>query len=106
MKTGQKSLIYESLNALNQSMEQVLEHLHRLKELGILSANSVENQKILAEEFRAGVNHAIVDKLNSREEEDWAKFGKLRMERDVNKRGVGDIGIRSRRILSSKKRQS
>ena len=74
-----KGEIYNALAAINRSFDVALESLTILRDEGILTADYLEDQKALTEELRAGVNHMIVDKLQSREAADWAHFGQMRL---------------------------
>ena len=74
-----KSEIYNALAAINRGFDVTLESLTILKAEGVLTAEYVQQQTEVAEELRAGLNHMILDKLQSREREDWARFGKMRL---------------------------
>jgi hypothetical protein len=49
-----------------------------LQENGVVTADFVLNQSMIAEEFRAGINLTILCKLVARETEDQEHFGKMR----------------------------
>jgi hypothetical protein len=41
-----------------------------------------EAQRIAVEETRAGINHAVLGTMLGAEQDDWAYFGRLRVERE------------------------
>jgi len=71
-----KTDIYNTLAGLNRGFDLTLESLNTLQEQGVLTPEYVQDQTPLIEELRAGLNHMILDKLEMREPEDWAQFGK------------------------------
>lgn len=74
--------LYQSLYNLNQAFETVAQEIERLRQLKTAPAHTLNLHLSHAEELRAGLNHTIVDKLNAREEEDWAIYGKRRIEQE------------------------
>ena len=73
-----KSEIYNALASLNRGFDVALEALKVLQQEQVLTAEYVQDQTVLAEELRAGLNHRTTEKLNAREAQDWGHFGKLR----------------------------
>ena len=73
-----KTETYDALSKLNTAFEQVADSLKKLRESGVLAEQYVQDKTVLSEELRAGINHMIVDKLQTRETEDWAHFGRMR----------------------------
>lgn len=74
-----KDEIYNALATLNRGFGLVLESLKIMEQQGIVTAEYVQQQTEIAEEFRASLNHMVLDKMISREEDDWANFGKLKI---------------------------
>jgi len=75
-----KSEIYSALAAINRGFDVTLDSLTILKTEGVLTADYVQQQTEITEEIRAGLNHMILDKLQTREREDWGHFGKMRID--------------------------
>ena len=74
-----KSEIYNALAAINRGFDVMLESLTILETEGLLSADYLQQQREIAEEVRAGLNHTVLGKMLVREEDDWAHFGKMRV---------------------------
>jgi hypothetical protein len=74
-----KSEIYNALAGLNRGLDVAVESLTVLLGQGVLTAEYVERHTVMVEELRAGLNHMTVEKLHSREEEDWEQFGRMRI---------------------------
>ena len=73
-----KAELYNALACLNRSFDVILESLKVLQAEGVLKADSVEDQTVILEEQRAGMNFMVVQKLNTRETEDRDHYGKMR----------------------------
>ena len=73
-----KVSIYESLSALNRGMEQFLENLQVLKESGIIASEFADRSRLAAEQIRAEINHRTALSLTETEQQDAARFEKLR----------------------------
>jgi len=73
-----KAEIYNALAALNRGFEVVLESLTILQNEGVLTADYVQDQTPFVEELRAGLNHLIIEKLETREAKDWGHFGRMK----------------------------
>jgi hypothetical protein len=78
-----KSEIYNALAAMNRSFDVTLESLTILKQEGVLPAEYVQRQTEITEEIRAGLNYAVWEKMEFREQKDWAEYGKMRVEREA-----------------------
>ena len=74
-----KSAIYNALAALNQGVDAALESLTILKQEGVLPEDYVQDESVVMEDQRAGLNHMIVGKLLGREDEDWIHFGRMKI---------------------------
>jgi len=73
-----KKSTYDSLAAINQGFSAIPEHLEKLRDLGVITAEYVEAQRVTVEELRAGINSIILNQQQSREIEDREHFGKMR----------------------------
>lgn len=69
--TFSKTGIYEALYDLNAGIQQFLNAVTVLENSG-LSFGMLAANKLLAEELRAGMNHAIVSVMEQIESRDWA----------------------------------
>ena len=78
MEPSQKLRVYETLHSLNQAFEQVLADLRRLQEFPFLSREFLKHFQSAVEETRCWANFEIAEVMHSREQHDWAKFGRLR----------------------------
>ena len=78
-----KSEIYNALAAINRGFDMTLESFAVLQQAGVLDTAYVQQQTEITEEIRAGLNHMILDKMESREEDDWANFGKMRRDTEA-----------------------
>jgi len=74
MKAG----IYDALAAINRSFDVALESLTTVQQEGIVTADYVQQQREIAEEFRAGINQVLLNKLETRESDDRDHFAKMR----------------------------
>jgi hypothetical protein len=77
-----KSSAYDALFALNQNVEQALQNLERLRQLGIFETRfrrqSLKACRATIEETRAWINFETTECLHDREQYDWVRFGKVR----------------------------
>jgi len=71
--------IYNSLAALNRGFDLALESLTILKQEGVLGEDYVQDQTVMVEEVRAGLNYRIIQRLSARETEDRDHFEKMRI---------------------------
>jgi hypothetical protein len=74
MKRG----IYDSLAAINQGFSAVPDNLETLRDLGVITPEYVEHQRVLVEELRAGINSMILNQQQVRELEDRDHYGKMK----------------------------
>jgi hypothetical protein len=102
--------VYETLFALNRDIEQVVAHLERLQELGMLQQQHFGDIfPAIIQETRAWVNLELVEALRPLEQDDWTHFHRVHSdvlneaERRQKKRGKvgGKKGQRKRRRAKS-----
>jgi hypothetical protein len=74
-----KRAIYDSLYTITEAFEQIAEHLEKLHELSVITAEYVESQRVRSEELRAGINSMILNRQQARELADREHFGKMRI---------------------------
>jgi hypothetical protein len=74
------AFIYESLHHLNQAVEQAIQHMKRLQELGAVEPKYAEVQIVAILEIRAAINHKAVGAVYSKEERNWAEYGQLKAQ--------------------------
>ncbi|HEY1755234.1 MAG TPA: hypothetical protein VGG72_07540 [Bryobacteraceae bacterium] len=81
-----KSSAYDALFALNQNVEQALQNLERLRQLGIFETRfrrqSLKACRATIEETRAWINFETTECLHEREQHDWVRFGSVRRQWD------------------------
>lgn len=82
IKPKPKFLFYQALYEINQAFEAITHNIEVLRQSKTIAPDMLNLQQSMAEELRAGLNHLIVDKLNAREVEEWAIYGKQRLERE------------------------
>jgi len=75
-----KTAIYESLSAINQATDQIIQHIAKLLALGIVHPNIAEFRTSGLEEIRAHINHHITIDLSDVERDDAAKFEDQKLE--------------------------
>ncbi|HWZ45807.1 MAG TPA: hypothetical protein VNW97_20200 [Candidatus Saccharimonadales bacterium] len=73
---------YGSLYSINHAFQEIAEHLQRLEDRRMLNPGFAEVWRIVMEESRAGINHAVLGGMMGVEQDDWAYFGKLRITRE------------------------
>ena len=86
-----KAQIYSDMSALNSGFAAILTSLKALQEKGVISADYLQQQRELAEELRAGINTAVMNKRQESEAEDWHDFGKMRETTEKRLRGEQTI---------------
>ena len=69
---------YQYLFLLNHRLQETLQILKRLESCPGLRRNFLRSFQVEVEEFRAETNFELTALLSEREEQDWARFGKLR----------------------------
>src|SRR5690349_19126540 len=87
---SQKLRVYETLHSLNQAFEQVLSNLRHLQDFPFFRREFLREIQIVVEETRAWINFDLIEVMNSREQDDWTRFGRLRLQYE-KKRGPTDV---------------
>ena len=97
LRTAGKLRPYEILYTLNQGFEQVLQQLQELEKLG-LGRQPWKALQTTVEENRAEINFELVERLQEREQRDWAYFGRLRRQREKKLEDPQDVLIEADRL--------
>jgi len=100
---SQKLRAYQTLFTLNQAFESVLADLHRLQRLPFFRPEFLREFQVMVEETRACINFELVEAMHSREQDDWARFGRLRQQWEKRYRDPNDVLIEAERL--KRKRQ-
>ena len=75
--------IYDSLYHLNLAFQVIAIELERLDDHEAIPLETIRLYNMQAGELRAGINHRLTDVLNTREERDWAHYGKARIAEEI-----------------------
>src|SRR5713226_337342 len=103
--TPQKLRAYQTLFTLNQAFESVLADLQRLQRLPFFRPEFLREFQVMVEETRACVNFELVETMHSREQDDWARFGRLRQKWEKRYRDPQDVLIEAERLRKAGKRK-
>ena len=95
---SQKLRAYQTLFSLNQAFESVLADLHKLQRLPFFRPAFLQEFQVMVEETRACINFELVESLHSREQDDWARFGRLRQQWEKRYRDPNDVLIEAERL--------
>jgi hypothetical protein len=64
---------------LNRSFHFIVQRLEELGKTNIINARDLKDALGLTQEVQLGINTAVLDTLDSIENDDWAQFGKVRI---------------------------
>src|ERR1700677_3838450 len=110
-KVSSNSCAYDALASLNQSVEQVLQNLERLRQLGLFETRfrrqSLKACRATIEETRAWINFEITECLHEQEQGAWVRFSKVRRRWEEKNADPNDDLIEAERLtrkLARKKR--
>src|ERR1051326_8126022 len=95
---SQKLHAYQTLFSLNQAFESVLADLRRLQRLPFFRPAFLREFQVMVEETRACVNFELVESLHNREQDDWARFGRLRQQWEKRYRDPHDVLIEAEKL--------
>jgi hypothetical protein len=90
---SQKLRIYQTLYSLNQAFEQVLADLQSFQEFPFLNRDFLRHFQVIIEETRCWANFEIAEVMHSREQHDWARFGRLRQRWEKRYADPNDVLI-------------
>jgi hypothetical protein len=97
MQPSQKLRVYESLHSLNQAFERVLTDLPSLQEFPFFRREFLKHFQVVIEETRCWANFEIAEVMHSREQHDWAKFGRLRQRWEKRYADPNDVLIEAQK---------
>jgi hypothetical protein len=80
MDRSAKLQVYEALASVNGAFEQVLADFRHLREVRFFRRDSLKQFQVVIEETRSWVNFEVADVMHSREQNDWARFGRARQQ--------------------------
>src|SRR6266478_5619583 len=103
--TPQKVQAYETLYTLNQGFEQVLAGLRSLQQFPFFRPEFLREFQVMVAETRACINFELVESLHSREQDDWARFGRLRQQWEKGYRDPQDVLIEAEKLRKAGKRR-
>ncbi|HLM98646.1 MAG TPA: hypothetical protein VK335_05155 [Bryobacteraceae bacterium] len=89
--TPQKLRVYETLHSLNQGFEQVLADLGRLQDFPFFRRKFLRHFQVMVEETRAWADFELLAALQSREQDDWTRFGRLRRQWEKRYQDPDDV---------------
>ncbi len=98
---SQKLRAYQTLFTLNQAFQNVLADLHRLQRLPFFRLEFLREFQVMVGETRACINFELVESLHSREQDDWARFGRLRQKWEKRYRDPNDVLIEAEKLRKS-----
>jgi hypothetical protein len=94
---SQKLRVYETLHSLNQDFERVLTDLRSLQAFPFLRREFLSHFQVVVEETRCWANFEIAEVMHSREQHDWARFGRLRQRWEKQYRDPNDVLIEAKK---------
>jgi hypothetical protein len=76
-------LIYDALNLVNRSFEQILQELERLQQFDWFRKQApIKSVELAVRETRAWTMFEILEVLHEREEAEWTRFGRARSRQE------------------------
>ena len=94
----QKQLVYETLHGMNQHFDQLFLDRQRLGEFHLLKTDDLKGLGTIIEETRAWINFELVELMQRREQEDWARFSQLRIQWERKHEDPNDVLIKARQL--------
>jgi hypothetical protein len=94
---SQKLRVYETLHSLNQDLEQVLADLQRFQEFPFFSREFLKHFQVVIQETRSWANFEIAEAMHQREQDDWARFGRLRQRWEKRYTDPNDVLIEAKK---------
>lgn len=84
----EKYRAYHVLACLNRSFQNIFMNLGELRKAGIFNSKQLNTLRGISLELQADANHHALETLQMIEENDWSRFGKVRLDRD---KGAKDV---------------
>ena len=77
------ALVYDSLNVINRSFDQILQELERLQKADCFRRQApIQSVELAVKETRAWTMFEILDVLHEREESEWMRIGRKRIRQE------------------------
>ena len=86
LTSGERLEIYRSLFMVNRSSHFIVGRLEELDKAEIFDSDRLEELRGLTSELQGEINHYLLEKFHHVEKADWNFFGKIRAERDDERR--------------------
>lgn len=77
--SAERQDVYRLMFLLNRSFHFIVQRLEELGKTNIINARDLKDALGLTQEVQLGINTAVLDTLDSVENDDWAQFGKVRV---------------------------
>ena len=77
--SGERQDVYRLMFLLNRSFHFIVQRLEELGKTNVMNARDLKDALGLTQEVQLGINTAVLDTLDSVENDDWAQFGKVRI---------------------------
>jgi hypothetical protein len=94
-----KLRVYHTLYRLNLSFANIVAHCRTLQEIGAFTAESAKLFQGFTQELQADINQSLLDKVHSKELDDWSRYGKIRQTWEKKLRDPDDV------LLAAEKRK-
>ena len=79
---GNKFRVYASLYQINLAFNSAIAHVHDLEQTGMFPRFKMRVLRGLIRELQSQISHDITDKMHSVEDEEWFRWGKVRIARE------------------------
>jgi hypothetical protein len=93
--------IFEAIANLNRGFDQVLADVKLLRDLGLFQYKApspfAETCRLTVEELRGWANFELTGALYQRAEEDWGRYGRLRLQWEEKHRDPIDVRLEAKR---------
>jgi hypothetical protein len=86
LTSGERLQIYEAIFRLNRSFHLIICRLSELSKFRSFNPRTLAELRGLTREMQVEINHHLVSKLSTIEDEDWYTFGKVRIKRDKGRK--------------------
>ena len=87
LTSGERAEVYRLIFLLNRSFDLIVRRLDRLGQTGLFNARDLREMRGLAQEVQLEINTAMLNPLQSTEQNDHAQFGKVRIAMEKRLRG-------------------
>jgi len=97
--------MYEALSLINRSFGQILQELEGLRRLNCFRRPaSIKSVELAVNETRAWTLFEILDVLHQHEEDEWARFGRMRARHDQREALQTPVKRRRAKLTGSSKK--